>query len=67
MAPGRSVYSNFGFFLQTFRPPAGASVVELRIYLELLRRFDEEGVLKDGAYNQHEKTFRGVIEAKGDS
>jgi hypothetical protein len=47
--PGRSYYSNFGFFLQTFAPPAGASVYELQQYLRLLRCFDNQGIVKGGA------------------
>lgn len=36
--PGRSYYSNFGFFLQAFEKPAGASLEELQTYLRFLER-----------------------------
>jgi hypothetical protein len=48
--PGRKYYSNLGFFLQTFAPPAGANMEELQLYLGLLERINAAGQLKPGAF-----------------
>jgi hypothetical protein len=42
-SPGRKYY-NFGFFMHTFSAPDGASSTELSIYIELLEKFDKEGI-----------------------
>jgi hypothetical protein len=59
-SPGRRFFSNLGFFLQTYAPPAGASVSELTEYLRLIQLFDEEGTIKKGVRPEIEK---GLIEA----
>ena len=60
-APGRSYYSNFGFFMHHFAPPDGGSRVELVHYLRLLRNFDQQGVLKEGAFARLEPIFEAAI------
>lgn len=60
-SPGRSFYSNFGFFMHYFSPPSGASVYELEQYLRLLECFEKEGVLKDGAFPKLVKIFVQAI------
>lgn len=44
--PGRVLYSNFGFFLQEYRAPAGASLEELEAYLDFLKRQVRAGAVK---------------------
>jgi hypothetical protein len=60
-APGRRYYSNLGFFLHTFAPPAGANALELAEYLRLIAVFDAEGALKDGARATVEANLRSAI------
>src|SRR5262245_58279947 len=59
--PGRRHYSNLGFFLQSFWPPHGATVSELREYLRLIACFDSEGALKPGARSEIELRLRASI------
>jgi hypothetical protein len=60
-SPGRRYYSNLGFFLHTFAPPAGANATELSHYLRLIGRFDSEGVLKQGARSTVEEPLRNAM------
>jgi len=46
--PSRPFYSNLGWFLGTFDPPGNASAQEKRLYIELLKRMDAAGELKQG-------------------
>ena len=49
-SPGRRYYSNLAFFVDhAFQRPAGASQVELGLYIGLIRRLDEAGALVPGA------------------
>ena len=47
---GRRYYSNLGFFLQTFSPPAGANREEIALYIRLLERINAEGLVKEGRF-----------------
>ena len=63
-SPGRGFYSNLGFFLQTFRPPAGANVHELSEYLRLIGLFDDDGVIKEGHREDLEAQLSEAIARK---
>jgi hypothetical protein len=63
-SPGRSYYSNLGFFLQAFTPPAGASLTEYGYYLEFARRLDAAGKLKKGALATIEGDFARAMKDK---
>lgn len=60
-SPGRRYYSNLGFFLQSFAPPAGANAMELNEYLRLIRLFDSEGALKKGVRAEIEEKLIAAI------
>lgn len=59
--PGRSYYSNLGFFMQTFSPPAGANASELAQYRRLIELFDNEGALKPGVRPHVEEALDRAI------
>ena len=63
-SPGRSYYSNFGFFMHHFSPPDGATQYELQQYLRLLRCFEKQGALKEGAIEWLEPLFEHAIAAR---
>ena len=63
-SPGRSYYSNFGFFLQAFTPPAGGSLAEYGYYLQFVRRLDAAGKLKKGALAKIEADFTQAMKEK---
>jgi len=63
-SPGRKFYSNFGFFMHYFSPPDGASKYELQQYLRLLRCFDKQGALKEGALVSLEPIFESAIASR---
>jgi hypothetical protein len=65
-SPGRSFYSNFGFFMHHFMPPDGGSKRELEEFLRLLKCFDEEGVLKAGELQRLEPFFQAAIDRKSE-
>jgi len=56
-APGRSFYSNLGFFLRTFAPPFGSNRTERAVYLKFVRGLDRQGLLKPGALSVIEAAF----------
>ena len=63
-SPGRSYYSNLGFFLQAFTPPAGASLTEYGYYLQFVRGLDAAGKLKEGALAKIEADFARAMKEK---
>lgn len=63
--PGRRFYSNLGFFLGNFLPPAGSSYDEKALYLQLLQRIDAEGLLKPGARQQADEALRKAMSEQG--
>jgi hypothetical protein len=64
--PGRRFYSNLGYFLRCFGPPAGASQAEKALYTQLLRRLDEAGQLKPGVRQSREDALRRAIQEDRD-
>ena len=62
--PGRSFYSNLGFFLHTFAPPAGASGTELSLYIQFLQRIDAAGELKPGVKDTLIRVLQEARDAK---
>lgn len=63
--PGRSYYSNLGFFMQTFSPPAGANAFELAQYRRLIALFENEGALKPGVRSRFEEALDRAIRERG--
>ncbi len=47
-SPGRKYYSNFGFFIQRFWVPDGASDDEKILYKNFIEKLDKTGQLKSG-------------------
>ncbi len=64
-APGRRYYSNLGFFLQEFHPPANSTYLEKDLYIQFIRRMDSTGDLKPGVKEQVEKSLRNAMSAQG--
>lgn len=65
-APGRSYYSNLGFFLQSFTVPMGSSYGEKALYLQFIQRLDDAGALRPGARIQIEEALRRAMNMRQD-
>jgi len=62
-SPGRRYYSNLGFFMQTFAPPDGSSNREKALYIQLLKKIDQEGALKPGSFEGLEQSLRRAMKS----
>lgn len=60
-SPGRKYYTNLGWFVDTFSPPGNSSAEEKGLYIEIIRKMDEQGELKEGAREQIEMGLRKAI------
>jgi hypothetical protein len=61
---GRAHYSNLGFFLQTFGPPAGAGSAELGQYIRIFECIAGEGLVKSDSRERLLKGLQSAFAAK---
>lgn len=60
----RPLYSNLGWFLQSFAPPGGASAEEKRLYIQFIERIDAKGQLKPGVRDEVVAALQKSIDAR---
>jgi hypothetical protein len=60
-SPGRSYYSNLGFFLSSFMVPAQSNVEERKLYLQFIQRLIAAGEVMPEIGNEVEDALRRAI------
>lgn len=60
-SPGRSYYSNLGFFLGNLTAPMGANGTELSQYIRLIDCFEKEGALSTATKTRVEAVLRAAL------
>ncbi len=63
--PGRTFRSNLAFFLSSFVPPMGSSHEEKRLYINLIKRLDAGGELKEGVAAKTEQALLQAMKSQG--